>query len=319
MPLAITSITPNKGITPGWDRVTILGTDFDIHPFPPAPGFVGTPEPWPPVKVTFGGQEAQDEVWVYATPGGNPGDTTIECNTPRFVGSRQALPAAVDVVVTNLINPGSVTSAGGFTYELPDALAVQAIALLSKALVQELERQMPVNVVSLGTHTDYDASTGDALNLVEVASLPALLVRGPRLDRSAAPYQRRTQTQEVADPDFRRKRGSLYFDMAFDLELLDENKDRAMSLSSWLATWVRDNNGSLRVEKVTGDPDQGFHAFDLDMEQAPQVSPRPGKDNISVATAQIVVRGVPVDRNGGIEQYRAPTMENEPSVGLSTL
>ena len=318
MALSITSVSPNTGITPGHDRITILGTDFDVHPFPPAPGFVGTPQPWPPAAVTIGGQPAHD-VWVYPTPGGAAGETTIECSTPRYVGPAGGIPAAVDVVVTNRINPGSATEAGGFTYEKPDAVADSVLTQVVHALLNELKRQMPVEVVALGTHTDFDESSGDGLNLVELAKVPALTIAGPRLSRSAAPYQKRRTFREVADPDFRQQRGAVSQDLTFELMLIDDHKMRALNLASWLTTWVRDNDHSLRVELVKGDPTSGFRSFDVDWDQTPQAQVRAGKDNLSTATARIIVRGVPIDRDGGVEQHRAPTMEDNPTVTHGTL
>ena len=121
MALGITSITPNSGRTSGWERVTIEGTDFDTHPYPPPAGPVGTPQPWPPVKVKFGLLEAPSEnLWVLPKPGGAPGETIIECHTPRYTGDPDALPSPVDVTVENLLNPGSVISVGAYTYQHPD-------------------------------------------------------------------------------------------------------------------------------------------------------------------------------------------------------
>ncbi len=95
MSLSIISVTPDTGLTSGWTRVTIQGTDFDIHPYPPVQtGYVG--DLGPSVRVFFGDMEADARlIVVFDKPSGAPGETTIECSIPRYLGDPSLLPAAV--------------------------------------------------------------------------------------------------------------------------------------------------------------------------------------------------------------------------------
>jgi len=302
MALGITSITPSTGVTSGHDRIVIHGTDFDMNPWPPAAvsGPVGDlPDP---LRVKIGDLYATN-VWVYERDGGAPGEFTIECNTPRYIGNVSDLPRAVDVTVENLLNPGSVTSSGGFTYTHPDVKQVTTYwsYRVVKTLLLELMRQIPFESVVQSVHTDYDSSTAGALNTVDLAKVPALIVSGPRVSRSHGAYHIKRRDDNSDGSNERRYDWPTTVDMGFDLLLVDNHKGRLLSLLDLVTIFPEENGNSLQLEKVVGDPSQGFHALDMDWETFPQFNPEAGRDSISTASASIVIRGVPVERPSAIE------------------
>jgi len=310
MALSILSVSPAVGETPGQTRITIEGTDFDIHPFPPVvTGYIGD-SLGPSVKVTVGGIEAE-RVWVFPKPGGAPGETTIECSTPRFVGDPATLPTSVDVVVENLINPGSVTSVGAFKYQHPSAVTTSFLFLVVRALVQELRRQIPFNKIALRTHTDYDSDTIDGLNLVDEAEIPILLLRGPTLTKAEGNYFQGEIIDEDADPlEWRKFREMTPYDLSFSLLIVDKSVQRLINYASMLSMFYQEN-GRLRVEKVTGDPTQGFYEYDLDEGTPIDVNQVGNNDNLSTASGSIIVRGVVIERLTGVEREKAIKLGEE--------
>lgn len=301
MALAITSITPSEGATAGKTFVTIEGIDFDIHPYPPTTlGFIG--DPGPSLKVKFDHLYATN-VRVQPKPGGLPGETIIECITPRYVGDPSAIPVLVDVTVENLLVPASVTATNGFKYKHQDAKPTTAqspLLCVSYSLLKELARQIPVKDVVDRTHTDYDDVTGDALNIVEIADVPALIVNGPSLDRSDGIYRQQDREVETAPGEFKILRAPVTVDATYTLTLVDEHSGRLINLVSILTSFV-DENGRLGVELVPGDPSQGFVYFDLDWIDLPEVNNQASKDNVRTATASMIVRGIPSTRVDGIQ------------------
>lgn len=299
MPLAITTITPAVGFTAGKDFITIEGTDFDQHPDPSTiSGFIG--DPGPSVKVKIGHLYAK-EVNVRPKPGGAPGETIIECLTPRYVGDPQAIPATVDVVVENLLNPGTVTEVGGFKYRHQDVKPSTAPGVLFcvvKNLINELARQIPLKDVVDRTHTDYDENTGDSLNVVKAADTPALLVGGIDTSRSEM-HKQYDQEVEVSPGEYKALAAPTVLDLVFTLTLIDEHKGRLYNLTNLLTNFV-DENGRLGVELVQGDPSQGFTYFDLEWVETPNVDDRSGRNNLVTSVGRLAVLGVPVTRVEGV-------------------
>lgn len=298
MVLAITSITPDEGVTAGLERITILGTDFDINPFPPTgTGFVGDLADSVKVKIDL---LYATRIWVFETPAGAPGDTTIECTVPRFTGDPSTLPALVDVVVENQLAPGSVTSIDGFKYKHKDAKSESVLQNVTRSLIQELRRQIPVPGIFTRVHTDYDPDTSTGINTVQISELPALEVSGPTIERTDGPYGQQDRETDLGGGDVRHFRAPSVCDLTYTIRLVEESNQRALNLTNMLTVFV-DENGRLPVELVTGTPASGFVAFDMDWVDMPDLTVEGNNNNLLDATGTLIIRGVPVDRLSGVE------------------
>lgn len=294
MALTLSSVTPNKALTRGRDLVTLVGTDFDLHPYPPT--FTGAPlgKPSPSLKVLFDGIESPD-VSVYSA-------TEIVAAVPAYQGNPKDLPKTVDVTVQNLLNPATASLVGGFTYEHPDltSKAQNDIERFTKALLLELQRRVPVYLVTR-VHTDFDADTGDSLQTVDLSRLPALQVSGFTLQRSVAAYQDRSYRSEGG---FRLKQPTR-FDLTYNLRFLDDSQRRLLAVVAELANF-QDEAFSLLVEM----PDATKQSFRLRWAQPPQIDFGGGKDNISTATASLTIVGVGLERIGGLKVHEINTVES---------
>lgn len=300
MALAITSISPNEGVTAGKTFVVIEGTDFDIHPYPPVtPGYIG--DPGPSLVVKFGPLEARN-VQVMPKVGGLPGETVIYCTTPRYTGDPAALPSLVDVTVQNLLNPSVVVSANAYKYKHQDAKPTTAkspLLCVTTSLLQEIARQIPVREVVDQTHTDYDDSTGDGMNTIKIADVPALIVNGPDLERDFD-YRQNDSEVEISPGQYKILRAPTVVSATYTLTLVDEHAGRLLNLVNMLTSFV-DENGRLGVELVQGDPSQGFVYFDLDWASMPRISNQASNDNLRSATGSLLVHGIPNTRIEGIQ------------------
>lgn len=292
MPLTISTITPNSGLTRGKDLVTLAGTDFDLHPHPPT--FTGAPlgKPSPSLKVLFDGVESPD-VAVYSA-------SEIVCAVPTYQGDPKDLPKAVDVVVQNLLNPATATLANGFTYQHPDLTSATQVDLerFTKAVLRELRRRLPVHVVSR-VHTDFDADTGDTLQTVELARLPALQISGPTLSRSDGVFQNRQPRYEGG---FRVKQPTRH-DLTYSLRFYDDSNIRLLRMLAEIVSW-QDEGFSCAVEM----PDASRLSVRMVWSSRPQVEQQSaGKDNISTATASLTLVGVGLERIGGLKLHEINT------------
>lgn len=167
----LTSISPNNGLAVGDDFVEIDGAGFYLK----AQGSV---------TVTFGGVPAvrvgvvsSSRVFAVA-PSGNP-DAGVTPNVGK-----------VDVVVTNFdtlgVSQGAATLVKAYQYKRPviaypaDLSNHPAIALVTRALVEEFRRTVIVNVWS-DMHPEYASEASAADGTTNLAKLPSLKIVGPRI------------------------------------------------------------------------------------------------------------------------------------------
>lgn len=201
----ISGVSPSTGATFGRPVVVVRGTGFRLPPDPPDSGTVGGDVP-ATVLVLFGAVAAGDvRVWS---------STVMSCRAPVFSGDAardsdgdlvDPLPATVAVTVKNLNDAGVPISgevavrAGAFTYQRAAPRAQPgAVKLAIRALILFLRRHV-AQEVAVYTHTDYDDSVGDALNIAHLARLPGVALTEIRVQRD-----RRATTEHApagASPD----------------------------------------------------------------------------------------------------------------------
>lgn len=313
MALSITTITPNEGATAGKTRIKIEGTDFDFLPYPPTQqGYIGTPPPT--LKVFFGLLEATG-IWVYPKVGGGPGETVIECSTPRFTGDPNSLPALVDVKVQNLVVPGIITVTNGFKYKHQDVTVDNVLARVTKSLLMELARQIPTKSRAYRVHTDYDDFPADGMfDTVKIADIPALVLMGPHIERTGGAYRTPDQVCSTTETLYR---AGTYVDLRYVIELYDEHSDRLLNLVNLLINFV-DENGRLSVENMIGNPSQGFTLYDMDWGDLPDVNNAANKNNIVSASGSLVVKGVHSSRVSPVQWGQAIETDSEVSLEIGS-
>ena len=186
----ITSISPSSGLTIGLSAVKIVGTNFRVAPSPPPAAHLGTGVWQQTVSVTFNGVAA-DGVMVCS-------DTLIYVATPEYFGEPSQVPAAVDVVVTNLDNDGNpiagetVTETDGFTYKRQDLTAEGALKWVATQLVVWFQRHVLENTVRT---TDDEYSDDPSDMVVALGALPGIVLSGPMV--SDDPYRHDNQEHEI--------------------------------------------------------------------------------------------------------------------------
>jgi hypothetical protein len=179
----ITTVTPSEGLASGRGRVVIRGSQFRVQESSAESGALE-----PTVSVTFNGVDAE-----YVLPIAH---YRLDVVTPRFLDDPEDLPAAVDVVVTNLDDNGdpiggeTVTKVDGFTFRHPDLVqtasdgtptAFSTLQAINETFIQVLRRDLLLEVVP---STDPDWSDDPASGLTAVASLPAVTLDGPMVEVS---------------------------------------------------------------------------------------------------------------------------------------
>ncbi len=296
MAIVVDSITPNIGITGGRERITIKGSGYDIHPFPPVQsGYIGKLDPSLTVKID--GYLCTD-VQVYE----DGGFSYIECSTPRYLGSWKDIPKLVDVEIENLLNPENLVVSNAFTYRKQDVTTRQNDFIYNKvlrALVLELRRQVTVNDVHTRVHKDFDGNPVDSKNEPLLTSIPYLIISGPDVKNSKAVYSQKYFVAKQADDTDAYFTPSQVKDFSFDLILVDNHQGRLMSNASILQTFVQDNV-HLNIPCDENDYSKGFFEFDMMWDENVSVTQDAGWDNTVSASATIRVMGVPVDRIDGL-------------------
>lgn len=197
-------LTPNTGLTSGRNFVEIIGSGFRLPPTPPLSGSV--PKPSSSVRVKFG-TAVSVKVMVITQ-----GRLIVEVPLAKLPVVKPNFGAgSVDITVENISQSGQIIGdpfilPGGYTYTRKDLAEESSVLTLSRAVIQELQRQTISNVV-MSTHTDYDGNFTDGLNITELASLPALIVTGPKLVENKTnnlpvkPYVTYTSSGQSNQPD----------------------------------------------------------------------------------------------------------------------
>ncbi len=271
MALGFTSVTPTSGLTGGRRLIKILGTDFDVN----------TATDPISMKVLFGTKPAKT-VEVRST-------AILTCINPENE------PGAVDITLENLVNPATVVAAGVFTYGRPDLKVNSGLTFICRTLIQKLKRQIIPEVV-LSTDTDFDASTGDGLNITELAKLPAIQLSGPRMPENRFYSENGTRFVDLGGGVFEEQRLPHVVDLEFDYMIVDNHLQRAMNLMQQVSEFF-EKNKFLEVEKVPGDPSKGEVEYEMDLLTAgdPNLAPVGSNSNIQAARGSFVIKGVPLE------------------------
>ncbi len=289
----IISVTPASGPTGGWTLVTILGTNFRLPPAPPPTG----PVPKGPntARVTFGGVQAQD-VKVFTA------GFLVALTPVHDVG-------AADIVVQNLDDSGNpiageaVTRVGGFNFQRPALTVESLLTRITRALIRELKRQVFATVAD-ATDTDYDSTTGDGLNLIEVPSVPCMLLGGPQVveDREKSDGEEPEDELTVQGvPGYNRRRVPKTVRLSFTVGGVSNSLVELLNLLA-ATTECFHRTKYLSLDREPDNPAAGAVRYPLQVpfEQAFQVTRRPNKDNVGTFSGVVVVEGVDLVGHAGV-------------------
>lgn len=278
----IHSIQPAEGPAAGRTLVCILASNLK----PQEPAAPGTFIP-PPLttRVLFGDAEASD-VQVF-------NKSKLTCITPP------AKPGAVDVQVINLDPDEPATAAAGFEYKRPDLMAVTEIDHVSEALRGRFSDQVLENTL-LSQDSDYDGFPQDMLDRAQTATLPSIVLAGPRMPVNLffSEYTRRQEALAAGEALI--KRPAYTVDLRFDVFVFARTRKQQLALAVALMANINKRR-ILDVAQNSEDPAAGTVEFDLDFEGGGELRAiqRPNISNLSSLAGEIVVRGVRIENEPG--------------------
>lgn len=312
MAITVTSVTPNTGHSGGSVLVEIVGTGF----VPPALAPAGVPLPYvvpPTMAVQFGtaanGYLAAANVQVYSS-------TFIQCLAPAgILDVNGNLIAPVDIVAQSLDANGNVTGSGtlaaAFTHVRPDVGVEGDLARTLRALIRMLKLNVLQNVV-FSTHTDFDGTTGDILNIATVQSVPALI-----LSNFEIPDDRIFAVNEPEDfpaeaNRFVRRRKPVVVDLHAVLVGVTDNPITLLNLMQITRTSFL-KNPYLIVPASSDGSVAGTVKYELDWSFGGPVNVTHTQDNSNVESfaGTIVVRGVRLEDMPGAPKATTGTMPGQ--------
>lgn len=285
----ITSIDPALGHTGGGALVEIIGTNFRVPTVQPAVAGEPVPVAPPSVEVTFGGVVAPRVQFI--------SDTRI------FVVTPEVDEADVDVVLSNIddsgvLIPGElVTVVDGFVYRRPQLHIASDLVTVIRNLILTLRRQIHPSV-TLTVHTDFDDTSADLLNIAKLASVPALVLQGPKIEENRF-YSMNQLACEVStsDPEeFFIKREPFTVDLVFEYLGVSNLKVEHLNLSNAVIAFFRKNK--FVTHPSTGEP------IELDFEPGaqPRAVPRSNDDNLRTFRGSFLIRGFDLGEFPGFER-----------------
>lgn len=224
---------------------------------------------------------------------------------------------AYDVVVENidddgLLIPGeTVTAAKAFTFRRPDLGVEGDLTRVVRAMLRMLKRQVLENVAWV-THTDYDAATGDLLNLAYVQRLPAIVLAN--LETPDDPEHRVEYDTdfEVAGGRFVERRPPVVVTVKYDLIGVSDDPIEILNLVQVVRTFFR-KNPYLVVNRSSTDPSLGQVRYDMEWRFAGSVAVTHQGDNSNVESfsGEVRIRGVLLEDMPGVTTAKVPGIPAE--------
>lgn len=292
----VSDVSPSVGHPGGGHLLVITGSAFAV-PVVTAPTSLPAAAPTETMTVTVGGRAATDvQVWS---------ETLITCICPSYRGDPSLLSAdpgvEVDVVVSNIGPPvESATVDDGFAYQRTDMTDDETnLVHVLRWLVLELRRQVIQNVV-LSTHPDYDGSTADGLDIVELAAVPGIALFGPRLLADPARQRRGYQdTQDLTALEFEGHKPQSFRRLVFDATLVGETPIEVLRLEEEFEAFFQ-RNGALTIPSDPTDASSEVISLPLFLTTPPDRSGAAGSAGTVSSAAAFELHGVSLDAVGQI-------------------
>lgn len=291
----------------------VEGTGFELPPAPPATGYVGGSDPVT-VEVEVDGRAAS-EVKVWSA-------TLLTFLAPAYRGDPSALVAspglAVDLTIRNVTGPEEDTFAGVLAYSRPSlARGDGPLKHVVRSLIRELRRQV-IDNVAVATQVDFDGDTADALDVVQLAEIPALALFGPDIqeDRFRRTSERKA-TSDVPSLSYSKTRVPRVCQLGFEATLNARGVGELQQLQQELLTFFQ-RNPWLEVDLDTSDPSAGVRSFDMFLDSGPARIGSPNADDIYSASATFTIYGVPIDADDGSTVESGYMLDDPPDVDVSS-
>jgi hypothetical protein len=252
------------------------------------------------LQVKFG-----DALATFVRVHGDAGTSFADVRTPaRSEGF-------VDVEIANLDAdgapiPGEVALLpGAYRYLRPRTAHEADLTRLVRRLLQELKRQIAANV-SASVSVDYDDTPGDGLNLIAMASLPAIVLSGPvmrpnRFYSTNVPHEGAVTTP--SGPELVRHKPPYTVDLVFTLTVSAARTAELLNLMAAVATFLN-RNRSIELARDTEDPALGTVRWELDPDGEFRTD-LAGPGNVRAFTCGLLIRGFDVDEGLPLDRGKA--------------
>ena len=210
-------------------------------------------------------------------------------------------PGVVDVVLTNLDANGSPIAGEhailSEIYRFLRAPIVREADLtrVVRALLRELKRQVIENV-SASVALDYDDTPADGLSIVAMATLPSLVLSGPRVVQNRFFSTNEPHEDAVlgpSGPEFLRRRPAFTVDLGFTITAASDRTVELFNLLAATATFLNRNRW-LVLDRDPADPSKGAVRWEMDPEGEVRTK-LDGEGDVRVFTCGFVVRGFDID------------------------
>lgn len=243
-----------------------------------------------------------------ATSGGPAIDITVTGN-----GKALAI-GAYDVVVENIddlgvLIPGeTVTAANAYTFRRPDLGQESELARVFRTFIRMLKRQVLENV-SFTTHTDFDPTTADTLNLAYVQRLPAVVLANIETPDDPEYRIEYDQDIQVGADRFVDRRAPAVVMLKLDLIGVSDNPVEILNLLNVLRVFFR-KNPYLLHDRDPADLSKGKVKYDLEYAFAGPASVVHQGENSNVESfvAEVKVRGILLEDMPGVTTANVPGM-----------
>lgn len=230
-------------------------------------------------------------------------------------GSGKALAiGAWDVTVENidangnLIGAETATSVNAFTFRRPDLGAESELARVFRTWLLMLRRQVLENV-AWTTHTDFDPTTADTLNLAYVQRLPAIVlanIEAPDDPQGAVEYDNDTA---VGADRFIEMREPAVVMLKMDLIGVSDNPIEVLNLLNAMRVFFV-KNPYVFHDRDAADPTKGQVKYDLEYAFAGPASVTHQGDNTNVESFvfEVKIRNILLEAMPGITTAGVPGM-----------
>ena len=211
----------------------------------------------------------------------------------------------IDVTIRNCDDDGipipgeEVIVANGYTYSRVQLATETNLTRLVRKLRRELRKQVIPNVV-LGVNTEYDQTTGDRLSLVMLAELPGIALNGPILAEDRFFSLNGMITTVSDDGTIEQRPAPFTVDLTFDIIGVSNSQVELLNMMA-LLTQVIDRNPYLYMERVDGDPSQGYVRYEFDFAAGGGFATAAieNTSNIRSFSGSVVIRGFDLEDMAG--------------------
>lgn len=292
----IVNVQPRTGPTGGRTLVEITANNLRTPPDPPATGktsgiLLQT------VQVLFD-DEAATNVQVYSKG-------RLTCLVPPGTHGTS------DVTIKNLDDLGDpiageeATRADIYLYSRPDLNVESDFTRVCRTLIRKLKNEV-IDEVAITAHTDFDPDTSDGLNIVNLATMPALLLVGPEVaeNRFFSTNERQQVPLDDGDGTIAIRRSPYTVDVEFELVGVT---DTTAQLLNMIAVTVQFLNRNKNIEMLRDpdDPSLGKVSYEMDFIKdggEPGATNRINNSNVRSFGGVLLIRGFDIEDLAGVAE-----------------